>query len=160
MDGGTRQSEGFLGASASRRLAMYLFLIDSCYEEYTVKQSVFLVTIVLLFAFLNAVAPTFAADPAAGVAALKELGAVNGQALACSEMPAAKRAKSLMLGHAPKSQAYGDAFQMSTNDAFLAQSKGDAPCPTTQALAEKLKALETRLNEVLPVTAIVPAPVQ
>lgn len=117
------------------------------------KQSVFLVTFVLLFALLSAVAPTFAADQAAGLAALKELGAVNGQALACSEMPAAKRAKSLMLAHAPKTQTYGDAFQASTNDAFLAQTKGDAPCPTAQALDERLKTLEARLNEALPAVA-------
>jgi hypothetical protein len=118
-----------------------------------VKQSIFLVTFVLLFALLSAVAPTFAADQAAGQAVLKELGAVNGQALACSEMPAAKRAKSLMLAHAPKAQTYGDAFQMSTNDAFLAQTKGDTPCPTAQALDERLKTLEARLNEVLPAAA-------
>ena len=118
------------------------------------KQSVFLVSFVLLFALLSAVAPTFAADPASGVEALKELGAVNGQALACSEMPTAKRAKSLMLAHAPKTQTYGDAFQMSTNEAFLAQTKGNAICPTAQALEDKLKPLETRLNEVLPVPVI------
>ncbi len=122
------------------------------------KQSVFLVIFVLAFAFLNALAPALAGGPEAALAAVRELGAVNGQAMACSEPEAARRAKALMLAHAPKSQTWGDAFQISTHEAFLAQGKGGVPCPTAPALEERLSILEKKLKEVLPVQSVPPTP--
>ena len=49
----------------------------------------------LLFAVLSA--PTLAADAEAGLLAVKSLGGVNGQALACAEAKVAARARELML---------------------------------------------------------------
>ena len=114
------------------------------------KQSVLLVIFVLAFAFLNALVPALAGAPEAALGAVRELGAVNGQAMACSESEAARRAKALMLAHAPKSQTWGDTFQASTHEAFLAQTKGGLPCPTAPALEERLTTLEKTLKEVLP----------
>ncbi|MDD5297482.1 MAG: hypothetical protein PHU46_11270 [Rhodocyclaceae bacterium] len=113
------------------------------------KQSVFLLAFLLVFAVFNAVA----ADSGADLLAIKDLGAVNGQALACAAMPSAQHAKSMMLAHAPKTQVYGDAFQASTNEAFLAQTKDGGSCATAEAFEARLNDLEKRLNELLPVPA-------
>lgn len=122
------------------------------FKESPVKRSLSLAGFGLLATLLNT-ATALAADPTPGLEALKQLGTLNGQALACSEMPAAQRAKALMLAHSPKSETYGNAFQASTQDAFMAQTKDNAPCPTAEALSEQLGALETRLNALLPAQA-------
>lgn len=109
------------------------------------KQSLMLIVFILAVAALNA----FAADDT-GLALVKALGAANGQALACSEMAAAQRAKSLMLAHAPRSQSYGDAFQAGTNEAFLAQTREGVACPDADALSGRLDALAVKLKEALP----------
>ena len=74
-----------------------------------------------LFALLTLLAGTAAAEPEAALAAIADLGRLNGQALACSQMAAAGQAKSLMIRHAPKTRRYGEAFEEATNAAFLAQ---------------------------------------
>lgn len=101
---------------------------------------------------LSVAASTFAADatPEQAMTLLKELGGVNGRALACEDREAAARSKSLMLAHAPKTQSYGDAFQTSTQEAFLAQTRDRAPCPDARAFAGMLDALALRLSVALP----------
>ncbi|WP_395692153.1 DeoR family transcriptional regulator, partial [Piscinibacter sp.] len=47
----------------------------------------------------------------AGLLAIRALGGVNGQALACAETSVAARAKQLMLAHAPKTQRFGAAYE-------------------------------------------------
>jgi len=108
----------------------------------------FLLTILLCLAI-----PAFAADTAAeqALAAVKELGMVNGQALACDAGDQAQRAKALMLAHAPKTQAYGDAFQAGTQEGFAAQTRGQpSDCPPAEALAGRLEQIEARLRQALP----------
>ena len=98
--------------------------------------------------------PAYAADTAAekALAAVKDLGAANGQALACGEAGPAQRAKALMLAHAPKTQAYGDAFQAGTQEGFAGQTRAQAgDCPPAPALAARLDQLEARLRVTLPV---------
>ena len=109
----------------------------------------FLLTILLCLAI-----PAYAADTAAeqALAAVKDLGAVNGQALACGEAESAQRAKALMLAHAPKTQTYGDAFQAGTQAGFADQTRAQpADCPAAPALAARLDQLEARLRVALPV---------
>ena len=72
----------------------------------------------LLFAVSSA--PTFAADAEAGLLAIRALGGVNGQALACAETSVAARAKQLMLAHAPKTQRFGAADSVSLNFGYAA----------------------------------------
>lgn len=95
---------------------------------------------------------TFAADvtPEQATVLLKELGSLNGRALACEDKASAARSKSLMLAHAPKAQAYGDAFQAGTQEAFLAQTRDHAPCPDAREFAGRLDDVELRLNAALP----------
>ena len=97
-------------------------------------------------------APTFAADAEAGLLAIKALGGVNGQALACSEVKVAARAKQLMLAHAPKTARFGAAYEEATQEAFLAQTRS-AACPDAAGLTDRLNQLALRLADTLPVAA-------
>lgn len=93
-----------------------------------------------------------AADPAdAALSAIRDLGTVNGKALACAETHIASRAKKLMLAHAPKTQTYGDAYQNATQAAYLSQTQSNEACADASALAAALDALAQRLDASLPV---------
>ena len=96
---------------------------------------------------------TLAADAEAGLLAIKALGTVNGQALACAQMPAAARAKSLMLAHAPKIQRFGDAHQEANQAAYLAQTRATEACPEPLRLIDQLNRLALQLAATLSVGA-------
>lgn len=85
-----------------------------------------------------------AANPA-GIAAIEEVGRINGAALACSQPAIVSRARNAIVTGAPKTRAYGEAFENSTNAAFLAQGKG-AECPDGADLSRRLEAAEKRLQ--------------
>ena len=92
-----------------------------------------------------------AADAEAGLLAIKALGSVNGQALACSEVQAAARAKSLMLAHAPKTERFGAAYEEATQAAYLAQTRSAGACPDAVCLTDQLNQLALQLAASLPV---------
>ncbi|TRZ94449.1 MAG: hypothetical protein D4R84_08700 [Rhodocyclaceae bacterium] len=108
-------------------------------------------TLLLFVAVLPA--PTFSADAEAGLLAIKALGSVNGQALACADTKLAARAKELMLAHAPKTQRFGAAYEEATQEAFLAQTRAAGTCPDTTYLTDRLNQLALRLADTLPVVA-------
>ena len=93
------------------------------------------------------------ANPEAGLVAVRDLGAVNGQALACSQMAISGQAKALMIKHAPKTRRYGELFEEATNTAFLTQGKDQDRCPSSAELSEKLAELAGRLQAALPAAA-------
>lgn len=109
----------------------------------------------LAFSLLFAVssAPTLAADAEAGLLAVKSLGGVNGQALACAETKVAARARELMLAHAPKTPRFGAAYEEATQEAFTAQTRSGQACASATELTARLNALALQLSEALPVTA-------
>lgn len=107
--------------------------------------------LLLLVAVLPA--PTFAADAEAGLLAIKALGNVNGQALACSEAKLAARAKQLMLAHAPKTQRFGSAYEEATQEAFLGQTRSGNACPDATRLTDRLNRIALQLADTLPVAA-------
>jgi len=94
-----------------------------------------------------------AADAEAGLLAIKALGSLNGQALACSDVQAAKRAKELMLAHAPKTQRFGSAYEEATQVAYMEQTRAIGACPDATRLKDELNQLALRLAETLPVAA-------
>jgi hypothetical protein len=98
-------------------------------------------------------APTLAADAEAGLAAVKALGDVNGQALACAETKVAARAKELMLAHAPKTQRFGAAYEEATQEAFNAQTRSGNACASATELTARLNQLALQLAATLPVAA-------
>lgn len=107
--------------------------------------------LLLLVAVLPAL--TFAADAEAGLLAIRALGSVNGQALACSETKLAARAKQLMLAHAPKTQRFGSAYEEATQAAFLGQTRSGSACPDATGLTDRLNQLALQLADTLPVAA-------
>ena len=81
-----------------------------------------------------------APDPAAVMVAVKEVGIVNGIALACGNKDAVARAKTLMIMRVPKTREYGEIFEQASNDSFLAQSVNKGACPGRATLAVQLEA--------------------
>ncbi len=94
--------------------------------------------------------PVFAADLELGLTLVAELAQVNGVALACQDMPAAAKAKQLMLAHAPKTPRFGSAYEEGTHTSYLAQTRTAAVCPDSAAFADKLDVLARRLQQALP----------
>ncbi len=88
-----------------------------------------------------------------GLQAVSELAQVNGQALACQELNAARRAKSLMIAHAPKTARYGNAYEEGTRQSYAAQLKGTQPCADAATFSVRLDALAQRLQTALPALA-------
>lgn len=108
----------------------------------------------LLLAALLSAGPSPAQDAAeAALAAVAGLGRLNGQALACHDAAAARRAKTLMLAHAPKTARFGQAFEDATQQAFLATTRGESACPSAPALGQALDGAARDLQAVLPVAA-------
>jgi len=91
------------------------------------------------------------AQPAADAAlrAIDDLARLNGQALACRDVPAAQRAKALMLAHAPKTPRFATAYEEGTQASFIAQTRNGAACPEAGALAAQIDAVARRLQTAL-----------
>jgi hypothetical protein len=106
--------------------------------------------IALLTLLALIVGPALAADPEAGLAAIQELGRVNGQALACSQMAVSSQAKKLMIQHSPKTRRYGEVFEEATNAAYLEQGKEQDRCPKPMDFSARLSELSERLQATLP----------
>lgn len=93
------------------------------------------------------------ADDAPGLQAVAQLAQLNGQALACQDTAAARRAKALMLAHAPKTARYGAVFDDGTQQSFLALTRSRGDCPDSAALAARLDVVARRLEAALPAAA-------
>jgi len=82
-----------------------------------------------------------------------DLANVNGQALACADLKTARRAKDLMLAHAPKTARFGSIFEEGTQQSYVAQIKTSTACPDASDLSLQVDALVKRLQTALPVTS-------
>ena len=118
-----------------------------------VKPNKSLILLLALAVAPGAVTVAKGADAEAGLVAIRSLGALNGQALACTEVQVAARAKSLMLAHAPKTQRFGVAYEEATQAAYLAQTRSSEACPDAIRLTDRLNQLALQLAETLPVVA-------
>ncbi len=86
----------------------------------------------------------------AGVAEVRELGRLNGLALACSQMESAGRIKNILIQYAPKTRRYGEAFEEATQHSFLAQGARPEPCREGAAYAVEAEVLGMRLQAAIP----------
>lgn len=86
----------------------------------------------------------------AGVAEVRELGRLNGLALACSQTESAGRIKNILIQYAPKTRRYGEAFEESTQQSFLAQGVKPEPCREGAAYAVEAEVLGRRLQAAIP----------
>ncbi len=85
-----------------------------------------------------------------GLAEIRELGSLNGQALACAQKEAAARIKRLMIDFAPKVRNYGAVFEEATNQAFLTQTQDQAGCQSDAILTFQAEAVVKRLQVAIP----------
>lgn len=90
-----------------------------------------------------------------GFSVVRDLGRLNGQALACGNKDTAAWVRILMLNHAPKTRAYGEAYEEGTQETFAAHGRG-APCAERTVLAARLDAVTQRLKKALPIPGQVP----
>lgn len=98
-------------------------------------------------AFAETAAPTTGSE--AGLAAVAELGRINGTALACQQPAIVSRSRNAVLTGVPKTRAYGEAFENATQAAYLEQGK-EAACPDGTALSNRLQAAEKSLQAAFP----------
>lgn len=109
----------------------------------------------LLLCFLGLALSIHAANAASdiGLAEVRDLGRLNGQALACGYMDTATRIKADMIQHAPKARQYGTAFEETTNESFLTQSRqAQTTCPDGPTLNGQVDEATRRLQAALPAT--------
>lgn len=109
----------------------------------------------VLFACCLALSAAAQAAEEAGLSAVRDLGRLNGQTLACGRKDTAAWVRILMLNHAPKTRAYGEAYEEGTQEAFVAHNRG-TPCQPPAELSARLEALTQRLKTVLPAPGQVP----
>lgn len=107
-------------------------------------------TRLIILLSLSSPLPTLAEDVEAGLTAVKQLGALNGQALACADKDATAHARLLMLTHAPKTARFGTAFEEATQQGYLAQTRAVSACPEVKALAGKIDEVAQTLRTALP----------
>lgn len=109
----------------------------------------------LLCSLSLALAVHAANSPAdAGLAEVRDLGRLNGQALACAYTETAAQIKAVIIKFAPKSRRYGAVFEEATNEAYLAQSSKDqATCTDGPTLTQQVEEVSQRLQAAIPATA-------
>lgn len=90
-------------------------------------------------------------DP--GLQAIGDLAQLNGKALACQDLPSARRAKGLMLAHAPKTARFGSAFEEGTQQSYLTQTRSEVACLDAITLSARIDAVAQRLQTSLPANA-------
>ncbi len=67
--------------------------------------------------------------------AVKAVGNLNGIALNCKYLDETRRMKRSIVSTVPKIRIIGEAFDQSTNDAFLAMIAAKKPCPSEHTLS-------------------------
>lgn len=70
--------------------------------------------------------------------AVRALGDLNGVALNCKFIDETRRMKRSLVSTVPKLRVIGQAFDESTNDAFLKMIHEQTPCPTERALSQQV----------------------
>lgn len=90
---------------------------------------------------------------AEALATVKQLGRLNGLALACGQPDTSLRAKRLMIAHVPKLREWGESYESATNEAFLTPANG---CPEPAMLRVQVEMVAAQLARLLPAS---PSPV-
>ncbi len=117
-------------------------------EMKSMKLMKYLVPLLCVLVSLQAAHANDIAD--AGRAEIRELGRINGHALACGQHDSAARIKALMIAHAPKTRDYGSTFEDATNQAFLEQSKEAGGCQAGAVLTLQAQDVSQRLRALFP----------
>lgn len=85
----------------------------------------------------------FCASPAladAGLDAVRALGRLNGEALACKQMALVDRIRIGVIREAPKTREVGEVFEAATSERFLAMGSDKSACTDGRTLAGQVDA--------------------
>jgi hypothetical protein len=88
-----------------------------------------------------------------GLDAVKALGHLNGEALACKQMALVDRVRTRIVNEAPKTREVGETFEAATTERFLAMGSDQASCTDARNLAERIEQATQALR-----AAFAPAP--
>lgn len=100
--------------------------------------------------------PAPAADAADDrLAAVKELGRINGEALACERKDTAAWVRVLMLTHAPKTRAHGEAYEAGTQERFRRPGPRRA-MQSAGRMAARIEEVTLRLKGSAPAAVVLP----
>lgn len=82
----------------------------------------------------------------AGAGAVRALGHLNGEALACGQMALVDRIRMRVIGEAPKTREVGEIFEAATTERFLALGSNASACADGRVLAERIDAVARDLR--------------
>lgn len=78
------------------------------------------------------------ADP--GLDAVRALGRLNGEALACKQKVFVDRIRTAIVYEAAKTREIGEVFEQATSERFLAMGAEKIPCPDSRSLSQQIEA--------------------
>jgi hypothetical protein len=85
--------------------------------------------------------------------AVKALGRLNGEALACKQMALVDRIRTRIIYEAPKTREIGETFEAATSARYLEMGASQAACQDSRAIAEQIEtatqALRTAFAEAM-----------
>lgn len=89
---------------------------------------------------------------------VRALGMLNGVALNCGYIDETRRMKRSLVATVPKLRVIGQAFDDSTNDAFLEMVNNRTNCPSERTLSEQVDHSIQQVEEKFPATPLLPKP--
>jgi hypothetical protein len=91
--------------------------------------------------FMLSAAPLLAQEAGAspGLAEVRKLGLLNGEALACKQMALVDRIRQRIIYEAPKTREVGETFENATTERFLALGKDESACTDARTMAERIE---------------------
>jgi hypothetical protein len=75
-----------------------------------------------------------------GEAAVRALGRLNGEALACKQMALVDRVRISIVHEAPKTREIGEIFEAATTERFLELGQNQTACADGRSLAQQIDA--------------------
>jgi hypothetical protein len=95
--------------------------------------------------------PAFAATPSAGSNEVRELGHINGVALACRQEATMKHIKDGLDRILPKTAdtTYDEIFRAAIQESFIKHQKSKAPCPDEAKVKPGIDKLLAQLRQAL-----------
>ena len=82
------------------------------------------------------------------LAAIRELGSLNGVALHCGRLEQTQRIKRVLVLTLPKRRQLGELFDYETNKAYMAFINDDSTCPSSESFNQQVDAAIDRLKTV------------
>ncbi len=89
---------------------------------------------------------------------VRALGKLNGIALNCSYIDETRRMKRSLVATVPKLRVIGQAFDESTNDAFLEMVHNGSSCPSERSLSEQVDHAIQQVEQQFASTLLLPKP--